>query len=82
MNPFITIKELVGLAVTLSLAGGGFVMLLNIFGTTSPVKTVTVHELLRDQNPGQISYISFPITEHFPNQLESRRQSITFSGER
>lgn len=82
MNPLITIKELFGLAVTLCLAGGGLVMLLNVADTTSPVNTVTVHDLLRDQNPGQISYISFPITEHFQNQLEPYRKSIPFSGEK
>lgn len=82
MNPFTTIKEIVGLAFTFSLAGGGVVMLLlvmilNVSDTTSPVKeTVTVHELLRDQNPGQISYISFPNTEHFQKQVVSHRKSI------
>ncbi|WNM62634.1 hypothetical protein [Candidatus Nitrospira neomarina] len=77
MNSLITIKEFIGLALTLSLAGGGFVMLLTAFDTTSPVKEmVTVHELLRDQNPGQISYISFPITEHFQKQVVSHRKSV------
>lgn len=77
MNSLITIKDVIGLALAFSVAGGGLVMLLNVFDTTSPVKkTVTVHELLRDQNPGQISYISFPISEHFQKQLESRRKSI------
>ncbi len=76
MNPLITIKESVGLAVIISVAGVGLAMLLNVFDTTSPVKTVTVHDLLRDQNPGQISYISFPITEPFQKQLESHRKSI------
>ena len=82
MNPLITTKELVGLALTLSLAGGGLVMLLNVFDTTDLVETVTVHELLKDQIPGQISYISFPITEPFQNQIESRRKPIPFSRER
>ncbi|HSF10754.1 MAG TPA: hypothetical protein VLA60_15190 [Nitrospirales bacterium] len=87
MNPLINIKELIGLAVTLSLAGGAFVMLLlgmllNVFDSPGPVETVTVHELLRDQNPGQISYISFPITEPFQNQIEARRKPIPFSKER
>jgi hypothetical protein len=82
MNSLKTTKELVGLALTLSLAGGTIVMLLSIFGTTGPVETVTVHDLLRDQNPGQISYISFPITEHFQNQIDSRGKSIPFSRER
>ncbi len=77
MNSLITIKEFIGLALSFTLAGGGLVMLLNVFDTTSPVKkTVTVHELLRDQNPGQISYISFPITEHFQKQVVSHRKSI------
>ena len=80
MKSLITIKECIGLALTLSLAGGGFVMILTALtaiDTTSPVKkTVTVHELLRDQNPGQISYISFPITEHFHKQVVSHRKSV------
>ncbi len=82
MNSLITIKEFIGLALTFSLAGGGVVMLLLVmlptaFDTTSPVrKTVTVQELLRDQNPGQISYISFPITEHFQKQVVSHRKSV------
>ncbi|MGP0593688.1 hypothetical protein ACTRXD_14285 [Nitrospira sp. T9] len=77
MNSLITIKDFIGLALTFSVAGGGLVMLLNGFDTTSPAKrTVTVNELLRDQNPGQISYISFPITEHFQKQVVSHRKSI------
>ena len=77
MNSLITIKECIGLTLSFTLAGGGLVMLLNVFDTTSPVKkTVTVHELLRDQNPGQISYISFPITENFQKQVISHRKSI------
>ncbi|GJL70049.1 MAG: hypothetical protein NPIRA06_26840 [Nitrospirales bacterium] len=82
MNSLINIKELVGLALTLSLAGGGLVMLLHVLDTASPMKTVTVHEILRDQNPGQISYISFPINEHLQNQLASHRKSIPLPGER
>lgn len=77
MNSLITIEKFIRLALSFTLAGVGLVMLLNVFDTTSPVKeTVTVHELLRDQNPGQISYISFPISEHFQKQLDLHRKSI------
>ena len=77
MNSLITIENFIRLALSFTLAGVGLVMLLNVFDTTSPVKeTVTVHELLRDQNPGQISYISFPISEHFQKQLDLHRKSI------
>ncbi len=88
MNPLITIKKLFGMGLVLSLAGGGLVtlllvtLLLNVWDTPGPVKnSITVNELLKDQNPGQISYISFPITEHLQKQLESHRKYIPFSGE-
>lgn len=42
----------------------------------------TVKDLLIDQKPGQITYISFPIAEQFPEQLESSRKFIRFPGER
>lgn len=86
MSPLITIKRFFGMGLALSLAGGGLVtlllgmLLLNVWDTPGPVKnSMTVNELLRDQNPGQISYISFPITDHLKNQLESHRKFIPFS---
>lgn len=89
MNLLITIKRFFGMGLALSLAGGGLVMLLlgmlllNVWDTPGPVKnSMTVNELLRDQKPGQISYISFPIPEHVQKQLESHRKYIPFSAER
>lgn len=80
MNPPITTKDFFGLALAVSLAGGGLIIF-NAFETTNPVqKTATVHELLRNQHPGQISYLSFPITEHIQNQLESNRKIFPFPG--
>ncbi len=69
--------------IAFGLAGGGMMFVLNESVPTGPGgKSATVTELLKDQNPGQISYISFPITETFPKQLASHRKSIPFPGER
>lgn len=83
MNPLMTIKGILGLGLAFGLAGGGMTMMLDESDATGPGrKSATANELLKDQNPGQISYISFPITETFPKQLVSHRKSIPFPGER
>ncbi len=86
MNPLIFNKGILGLVLAFGLIGGGMMLVLNelndLDATGPGRKSATVNELLKDQNPGQISYISFPITEPFPKQLKSHRKSIPFPGER
>lgn len=82
MNPFLTIKDIFGLVLACSLAGGGLMFFNGFDATSQAKKPVTINELLKDQNPSQISYISFPIPEHYQKQLESHQQHIPFSGER
>lgn len=83
MNANTTTRAILGLALAFSLAGGGMAFVLHESSPTDQGKTpATVKDLLIDQKPGQITYISFPIAEQFAEQLESSRKFIRFPGER
>ena len=83
MNTITTIRGMLGLILGFGLVGGGMTLVHNeIDATGQGTKSATVKDLLRDQNPGQISYISFPHTEHLAEQLKSGREFIRFPGER
>lgn len=83
LNTITLAKSLLALALAFGLAGGAMTLVLNeLDATAQGKKTATVKDLLRAQNPGQISYISFPITEHLAEQLNSDRKFIRFPGER
>lgn len=83
MNTITTIRGMLGLVLAFGLAGGGMTLVLNELDATGQgKKSATVKDLLRAQNPGQISYISFPMTEHLAEQLKSDRKFIRFPGDR
>jgi hypothetical protein len=74
---------MLGLVLAFGLGGGGMSFDLPELSATDQGKELaTVKELLIDHKPGQISYISFPIAEHFAEQMESGRKIILFPGER
>lgn len=83
MNPITTIRGMLGLVLGFGLAGGGMTLVHNEIDATDQGKPpATVKDLLIDQKPGQITYISFPIAEQFAEHLESSRKFIRFPGER
>jgi hypothetical protein len=83
MNTIITTRGILGVALAVVVAGGGVAFVLPELGALDQgKKPTTVRDLLIDQKPRQISYISFPIAGRFAEQLESSPKIIRFPGER
>lgn len=77
------IQCIIGLVLAIGLIRGSTNWLVSHAGVENSGKELeAVKTLLLVHKPGQISYISFPVTEHFASQLESDPKFVRFPAER
>lgn len=78
-----TTRGMLGVVLAFGLAGAGAALILpELRMTDQGNEPPSIRDLLRDQKPRHISYLSFPITGHLAEQLEARPKTIRFPGER